>query len=367
MPSPDATQLLGRASSKLLGPAMARKPPLSPRSAASPRRTTQKKSPLPSPAISSISPSQSVRPKMLTLAAVAVFAFSTYGTYLFVSYKKAVEASRSLDVPCDLSDRYDRSARTYDSEVDTAEMLMRLGKRRKELVQMARGNVLEVSCGTGRNMDYYTLGEKRGVDENGKAAIRGCRSITFVDQSGEMVQVAREKFEKKYPAFKQVAFRVQDAMGSISPPPGTTMRIPVGTKGPKFDTIVQTMGLCSIPDPTAFLKHLGEITEPERGRILLLEHGRSYYGWVNKLLDDLAPAHANQHGCWWNRDIEEIVQQSGLEVVEFKRWHLGTTWRYVLRPRREADTENKTDTEGKASDKPAAGSGLLTWIQKQSR
>lgn len=304
---------------------------------------------------------------MLTLAAVAVFAFSTYGSYLFVSYKKAVQESKSLEVPRDLSDRYDRSARTYDSEVDKAEMLMRLGKRRKEIIQMARGNVLEVSCGTGRNMEYYILGERRAVDEKGKGVVKGCRSVTFVDQSAEMTQVAREKFEKKYPAFKQVAFRAQDAMDPISPPPGTTMKIPVGMKEPQFDTVIQTMGLCSLSDPVAFLKHLGEITEPERGQILLLEHGRSHYGWVNKLLDDLAPAHANQHGCWWNRDIGQIIEQSGLEVVESQRWHLGTTWKYVLRPRRkDANEGQEMDEKSKEVEQKPSADGLLAWIQKPS-
>ncbi|KAI1923601.1 hypothetical protein LOZ12_000060 [Ophidiomyces ophidiicola] len=355
--SPAAKRLLGKAGAKQSGLTMRRRPPVDALpAAAAPRRVAQKHTPIASPASPTPSNPPSVRPKMLTLAAVAVFAFSTYGTYLLVSYKKAVEASRSLDVPLNLTDRYDRSARTYDSEVNTAEMLMRLGKRRKEIIEMARGNVLEVSCGTGRNMDYYLLGERRGMDAAGKAALRGCRSVTFVDQSGEMVQVAREKFEAKYPAFKQVVFRTQDAMDPILPPTGTTMTIPMGTNGPKFDTVVQTMGLCSIADPVAFLKHLADITEPEKGRIVLLEHGRSYYAWVNRLLDDLAPAHADQHGCWWNKDIGDIVQKSGLEVVESKRWHLGTTWRYVLRPKKEVEHKNHGSSVAEGS--------LSPWAQK---
>ena len=96
------------------------------------------------------------------------------------------------------------------------------------------------------------------------------------------------------------------------------------------------MGLCSMPDPVDTLKHLGEITEPQRGRILLLEHGRSHYDWLNRILDNLAPTHADRHGCWWNRDIGAIVRDSGLEVVEEKRWHLGTTWRFVLRPKQDS-------------------------------
>ncbi|EEP82477.1 conserved hypothetical protein [Uncinocarpus reesii 1704] len=241
-------QVLGRAGPKHLGQAMARKPPVDLLSAASLRRTAGKKSPpVPEASKSSIPPaSRPVRPKMLTLSAVAVFAFSTYGTYLFVSYNKAVEASKSLNVPYDLSDRYDRSTRTYDSEVDKSEVLIRLGKRLKELIHHGKGECAGIRC------------------------------------------------------------------------------------------------------------------QPERGQILLLEHGRSYYGWVNKLLDDLAPAHANQHGCWWNRDIGKIVEQSGLEIVESKRWHLGTTWKYVLRPRQGTDRANeKMEISSLDSEKAAGGSSLL--------
>lgn len=244
---------------------------------------------------------------------------------------------------------------------------------------MARGDVLEVSCGTGRNMDYYQLGERRGLDSQGHSEIQGCRSVTFVDLSPQMVEIARQKFKKKYPDFSRAAFRTEDARqvlplsntsdsGDTESPPSsssssftslfsqekqqspTTLsvgefesssRIPEVTHEwtytrSHFDTIIETMGLCSTSDPVGLLRHLGSIAEPQRGRILLLEHGRSHYEWLNKVLDNLAPAHAHRHGCWWNRDIGRIIEQSGLEVVEIKRYHLGTTWRAILRP--------KTDT-----------------------
>lgn len=211
---------------------------------------------------------------------------------------------------------------------------MRMGTKRRELIEMARGDVLEVSCGTGRNMEYYEFGERRGRDEKGRAKVFGCRSVTFVDLSPQMVEVARGKFEKLHPnkGGVVVAFRAEDAKDVL--PPGGGATTPASSKR-YFDTIVQTMGLCSMPDPVGTLRHLATITEPQKGRILLLEHGRSYYDWLNRILDNLAPAHADRHGCWWNRDIGEIVRQSGLEVVEEKRWHFGTTWRYVLRVREE--------------------------------
>lgn len=272
-------------------------------------------------------------PRMMTIFAVGMLGISTYCGYLYSSYSQAVTQSKTLQVPEDVSDRYNSTAAGYDAEVELGEKFMRLGKRRRELVRMARGDVLEVSCGTGRNMEYYQLGERRGLDERGRAVLQGCRSVTFVDLSPQMVEIARQKFRRLYPDFTKVAFRTEDA-NKVVPVADTAQKTTgwIYTR-PHFDTVIQTMGLCSTPDPVELLRHLGSITEPQGGQILLLEHGRSHYDWLNKILDNLAPAHAHRHGCWWNRDIGQIIEQSGLEVVEIQRYHLGTTWRAVLKPR----------------------------------
>ena len=254
----------------------------------------------------------------MTLLGVGILSMSTYCGYLYTSYRREATQSQSLNVPRDVSDRYNQTADTFDADVEMSEKVMRMGRKRQDLIQMARGDVLEVSCGTGRNLEYYDMG-----------LVRGCRSVTFVDLSPQMVEITRQKFEKLYPRLLQkAAFRVQDA-GAVVVPLSKTATGKTGY----FDTVVQTMGLCSMPDPVGTLRHLGSITEPQQGRILLLEHGRSHYDWLNTVLDNLAPAHADRHGCWWNRDIGAIVRESGLEVVEEKRWHFGTTWRYVLRPK----------------------------------
>ncbi|KDB22659.1 hypothetical protein H109_05400 [Trichophyton interdigitale MR816] len=273
-----------------------------------------------------------VRPVVMTVTALGMFAVSAYGSYLYTTYRQARAFSSKLSVDADVSDRYRTTAGQYDSDVDLAERTMRMGKKRRDLIQRARGHVLEVSVGTGRNLPYYLLGERRGVDKEGKAAVLGCRSVTFIDLWPEMVDIARWKYETMGSNKEkgnnsnnnnkaEVVFLAQDAMGEVRSPAGT-----------KFDTVVQTMGLCSHPEPVNLLKHLGELLSDEDednnddGRILLLEHGRGHYDWLNGLLDGLAAAHADRHGCWWNRDIGEIVRQSGLEVVEARRYHLGTTW-----------------------------------------
>ncbi|KAL1958237.1 hypothetical protein VTO42DRAFT_4745 [Malbranchea cinnamomea] len=377
----------GRAASRLVGVKQAGSVavcPLRPLYASSlsrptkPRSSTQKPlQPDPSPRESPVNetprppPNQSVPTRAITLSAFFVFALSAYGSYLYVNYKKSVEASKTLNVPHDVSDRYNKTAKNYDAEVDLAEKMMRLGKRRKELVQRAKGNVLEVSCGTGRNMEYYILGERRGMNKQGRAEIQGCRTVTFVDQSSEMVEIAKLKFQKLHPNFKLAAFRAQDA-GTVEGIP--TLSSSAGEEGTaevklrKFDTVIQTMGVCSHPDPVSLLKHLGQITEPERGQILLLEHGRSHYSWLNHILDNLAPAHADKHGCWWNRDIGEIVRQSGLEVVESERWHLGTTWQFVLRPRtvQQSAAEEPAEQARSTSDGDVKRGSWITWTSPKS-
>ena len=93
------------------------------------------------------------------------------------------------------------------------------------------------------------------------------------------------------------------------------------------------MGICSVADPVRLLRHLGSLVNPHHGRILLLEHGLSHYAWLNTWLDSSAANHADKYGCWWNKNIGRIVEESGLEIVKMKRYHLGTTWWIELKPK----------------------------------
>lgn len=241
------------------------------------------------------------------IGGLAVYSFTAYGVYLYSTLNRIDETSRGLNVPEDVSDRYNTTAKDFDDEVNLTERVMGIGLLRKSLTKRASGDVLEVSVGTGRNMSYYKL--------------KKCKSITMVDQSGEMIAIARQKFKDVHPRYKACTFLTQSALDHIICP----------TSG-GFDTIVQTMGLCSTPHPSELLTHLGSLANPSHGQILLLEHGRSHYAWLNRLLDRSAPAHADRHGCWWNRDIGKIVEESGLDVVKIKRYHLGTTWWVELKP-----------------------------------
>ncbi|KAF1836946.1 S-adenosyl-L-methionine-dependent methyltransferase [Decorospora gaudefroyi] len=264
---------------------------------------------------------------------IGLVAFGT-GTYLSMLWVSLTRDPDLKDLPEDLSDRFDKDAEGYDEKVDTSEMLLFLNSKRKKLTAMATGHVLEVAVGTGRNIPYFKT--------------KQCATVTLLDSSGPMLAVAKRKWNdthKEY--FSRVFFKQQSAIDPITPPYGA----PDG-----YDTVIQTMGLCSTPEPVKLLQNL-EASTNENGQILLLEHGKSHYEWLNDILDKTAPAHADEHGCWWNKDIGKIVEESGLEVVDVRRYNFGTTWWLQLKPRKSmrqrlAETVTAERQSASQSDSP---------------
>ncbi|PVH83123.1 S-adenosyl-L-methionine-dependent methyltransferase [Cadophora sp. DSE1049] len=268
---------------------------------------------------------------------IALACFSGGLAYLYIMFNQEGDGPRKTtpDEQEDVSKRYDQIAKTFDNTVDSTESMMGITSLRQKLVSQAVGDVLEVSIGTGRNLEFYSF-DFRGyqgvgkVDEKGYIKKGKVRSLTAVDKSGEMLVIAHEKFGKMFPGILGVRWIIADAAekGAIpGPPRGANERS--GNLEKKYDTVVQTMGLCSVSDPVALLRNLGECVKEDEGRILLLEHGRGKWEWLNKYLDRSAEGHAKLYGCWWNRDMRSIVEESGLEVVKIetpKWWHGGTTW-----------------------------------------
>jgi len=147
---------------------------------------------------------------------------------------------------------------------------------------------------------------------------------------GSRIQLTRID---KHPQYKSAFFLVHDASEPIPSP-----------SGKPFDVAVQTMGLCSQDDPVKVLQNVAKCVKGD-GKIILLEHGRSHYQWLNQILDAYAPEHWSTWGCWWwafppltinlwsagtllthslyhrNKDIDKIVKDSGLKIEESKRYH----------------------------------------------
>ncbi|GAB7363099.1 hypothetical protein MBLNU230_g3390t1 [Neophaeotheca triangularis] len=276
-----------------------------------------------------------------------------------------------LDRQKDVSSRYEEIADNFDSEVGFSEFLMGINGIRKKLAKQCSGHVLEASCGTGRNLGYYDISKGADVD-----------SLTFVDLSPTMVELCK----KKWDALHGNAIKAHQADVSRSNfKPGLSIRFltgsalgpmplaPADKAGKKYDTIIQTMGLCSTPDPAALLVNLAahlDASNP-KARILLLEHGRSSRDWLNRALDSSAEKHAEIHGCWFNREIGDIVDEAaartGLEVVKEKRRHFGTTSIIELKPGQKmiqaggVSRPSEASVDGQSLGKQGS-SGWLSWV-----
>ncbi|KAF1959729.1 S-adenosyl-L-methionine-dependent methyltransferase [Byssothecium circinans] len=262
----------------------------------------------------------------LMVCGLAAFGMGLYAVQLYVSL---TQESEEGEVPEDLSDRFDKEAEGYDEKVDLAETMLRLNARRKAITKKVRGHVLEVAVGTGRNISHYPT--------------KQCATVTLLDSSAPMLAVAKRKWKDTHPEyFSRVFFKQQSAIDPITPPYGAQ-------EG--YDTVLQTMGLCSTPEPVKLLHSLEAATKEDGGQILLLEHGKSHYEWLNSFLDKTAPNHALTHGCWWNKDIGKIVEESGLEVVDIKRYNFGTTWWVELKPRKGMRKQLMDNVEGAAVEK----------------
>ena len=134
---------------------------------------------------------------------LVAFGLGMYGVMLYVSLTRDVDIR---DLPADLTDRFDKEAEGYDEKVDTSETLLLLTSKRKRLTKKARGHVLEVAVGTGRNIPYYNT--------------KQCATVTLLDSSAPMLEVARRKWNdthKEY--FSRVFCKRQSLLEPITPPP----------------------------------------------------------------------------------------------------------------------------------------------------
>ncbi|KAG5913496.1 hypothetical protein E4U53_004849 [Claviceps sorghi] len=267
------------------------------------------------------------------------------------------------------------NAEQFDQELDFPEWWMGITKLRRRLAEHARGHVLELAVGTGRNLEHYNWDGLAAPQADTTTASRGITSFTGLDISVDMLDVARKRLASAVPPLRhaepvvekaamadhtggQLAFLnnrlrlvhsdAHRALPPVAAPTADTAPAPSPTAraGPShYDTIIQTFGLCSVSDPVAVLCNLASVLRPNTGRIILLEHGKGWFGLVNGLLDRNARRHFDKYGCWWNRDIEALVDEAvqrtpGLEIVRLVRPNLlqmGTLVWVELRVRETGD------------------------------
>jgi ubiquinone/menaquinone biosynthesis C-methylase UbiE len=198
----------------------------------------------------------------------------------------------------ELREKYRGFARWYDLAEGVPEVLG-LRRLRRRLLAQARGRVLEVAAGTGKNFGWYPPGE----------------AAVAADLSIDMLQRARQRAGK---LGRRFLFAVMDAEG-------------LAFREHTFDCVVSTLSTCTFPDPVQALREIARVCRAD-GRILLVEHGRSDRAWAARYQDRRAAAHAQLLGCHWNREPLDLVRQAGLRIIRGDRYFLGVFHAIEARP-----------------------------------
>jgi ubiquinone/menaquinone biosynthesis C-methylase UbiE len=194
---------------------------------------------------------------------------------------------------------WDKAAPSYDRQIAFLERNWFAGGR-EWLGERARGRVLEVAIGTGRNLPHY----------------RPDVTLTGIELSPAMLAIARQ--------------RAVDLGRDADLRDGDAERLPVADGS--FDTVVCAFSLCTIPSPAAALAEMRRALAPG-GRLLLVDHIASTWPpvyAVQWLVEQFTIRSAGEH---FTRRQLPLVQAAGFGVVESERLAAGTIERiHAVKP-----------------------------------
>jgi ubiquinone/menaquinone biosynthesis C-methylase UbiE len=170
-----------------------------------------------------------------------------------------------------------------------------LGAWRRWLVGGARGQVLDLGSGTGRNLPLLPAGTR----------------AVALDPSLDSLKRAR----RRAPAVPLVAGRAE--------------ALPF--RDATFDTVLSGLVFCSVGEPRRGLAEVERVLRPD-GQLRMLEHVRSVVRWRARLQDLIQPVWTRvSGGCHPNRDTEATVERGGFRIESEGRMAKGPNRRFVAR------------------------------------
>jgi len=187
--------------------------------------------------------------------------------------------------------------------IDIAAGVAPLERQRKDIVPKARGRVLEIGFGTGRNLPFY---EPSGVTE-----------VVGLEPSEPMRHIARKRI-----AGSGLEVRLVD---------GCAEDIPF--EDGSFDTVVMTFTLCSVSAPPAAFLEVKRVLRRD-GRLIFCEHGRSPHRSVGRWQKRLTPVWKRvAGGCHLDRDVSRLLEAAGFECLELERFYASPfrLWTWITR------------------------------------
>jgi ubiquinone/menaquinone biosynthesis C-methylase UbiE len=192
---------------------------------------------------------------------------------------------------------WDKQSGTYDKAMEFWDRHL-FGDSRPWACGRAKGDVLEVAVGTGRNLALYPDGVR----------------LTGIDWSAGMLGIARERAAS---LGREADLRTGDAQALAFP-------------DASFDTVLCALGLCAIPDDRRAVTEMARVLRPG-GRLLLVDHiaassrGLRALQWLYERYT--IPA-AGEH---FRRRPLTHVRDLGFEIEETERLKLGIIERVCAR------------------------------------
>lgn len=195
-----------------------------------------------------------------------------------------------------VEEKYNRFSVVYDALEWPIEKLL-FSKWRKRIIGDARGKILEVGVGTGKNLPYYSNNAK----------------VTGIDISSGMLKKAIKKSKKLK---LNCSLLLMDA---------ESMKF--GNNS--FGNVLCTFILCSVPEPVKVLEEMRRVCKPN-GRILMMEHVVSK-NWLIALWQKIHnPITQWLVGVNINRDTVGNIRTAGLKIIKEENLALKDVFKLVV-------------------------------------
>jgi ubiquinone/menaquinone biosynthesis C-methylase UbiE len=173
-------------------------------------------------------------------------------------------------------------------------------KARSHIVPLAQGDVLELGCGGGINMEFYNWSK--------------VRSFTGLDPSPQLLRMSED-------AARRHQLAAKGAAPSIVLGCGEAMPFPDGS----FDTVVTTFTLCSVDQPQQVLAEIRRVLRPD-GQALFLEHGAAPDKDAARWQRRIEPLWKRMAGnCHLSRPISAVYRAANFAVEQYGAQYMPKT------------------------------------------
>jgi ubiquinone/menaquinone biosynthesis C-methylase UbiE len=191
-------------------------------------------------------------------------------------------------MPSKTAQKYSNASKLYDIVEWPMEQLL-FKKMRKEAVTLAKGEVLEVGAGTGKNFSYY--------DQNSV-------KLTAIDFSEGMLEYAqKKKSQLEWDSLELLQMDVEK----------------LAFEDECFDSIVSTFVFCTVPHPKEGLEEVYRVLKPQ-GKAIFLEHMQSRHKVINAFLWMMNLFSTRVLGTSMLRQTQKSIEAAGFKIqsVEYK-------------------------------------------------